>query len=280
MSKLVYLWFAVKTVFCNCQSDHRINDFKKVRSDYKISKIGKLSSVVNESSGLAKGLNNNSFWTNNDSGGKPELYEIDSTGTLRSTRQVADATNVDWEDLSHDNLGNIYIGDFGNNANTRQFLTIYKVSEKKPGTEKLTFSYADQKNFPPLPENQNYDCEAFFYHEGNLYLFSKNRSKTNHFVKLYKLPSEAGNYSAIPQDSILIKTQVTSAAISPDGKTFALLTYGKILLFEVGPLGVNFNKPKGCFRFVRKQSEALIFINNTDMLATNEQGELFKITYR
>ncbi|WP_149241468.1 hypothetical protein [Dyadobacter sp. 32] len=280
MSKLVYLWFAVKTVFCNCQSDQKINDFKKVRSEYKISKIGKLSSVVNESSGLAKGLRNNSFWTINDSGGAPELYEIDSTGRLRSTRPVADATHVDWEDLTQDSLGHIYIGDFGNNANTRRSLNIYKISENNLGTEKITFSYSDQKDFPPSPENLNYDCEAFFYHHENLYLFSKNRSKTNHFVKMYKIPSVAGNYVASPQDSIQIKTQVTSAAISPDGKTFALLTYGKILLFDVGSEGVNFDRPKGCFRFVHKQAEALIFLNNTDMLATNEQGQLYKITYR
>jgi hypothetical protein len=280
MGKLVYLWFAVKTVFCNCQSDHRINNFEKTRSEYKISKIGKLSSVVNESSGLAKGADKNTYWSVNDSGGKAELYQIDSKGKLLSTLKVDQASNTDWEDLATDPDGNIYIGDIGNNANTRHSLTVYKISEHKAGTEKITFNYSDQKQFPPPPEKLNYDCEAFFYFKENLYYFSKNGSKTNHFVRLYRSPSVAGDYSLTPIDSIAIKTQVTSADVSPDGKTFALLTYGKILLFEIGDNGVNFKNPKGCFRFVKKQTEALIFVSNTDMVVTNEQGEMFKITYR
>lgn len=280
MSKLVYLWFAVKTVFCTCQPDARINHFKKVRSDYKINKIGKLSSVINESSGLAKGTKPNSFLTHNDSGGKAELYEIDSTGNLLSTRKINNAKNTDWEDLANDDQGTVYIGDFGNNTNTRKSLDVYKISLSDHATEKISFNYADQKEYPPKPENLNYDCEAFFYHNQHLYLFSKNRSKSNHFVKLYQLSSVPGDYSLQPLDSISIGTQVTSADISPDGKTFALLTYGKILIFEIRDGQISFKRPKACFRFVNKQSEALIFTNNSDMLVTNEQGEMFRITRR
>jgi hypothetical protein len=278
MGKLIYLWFAMKTVLCNCQSDHRVNHFNKVRSHYKINKIGKLSKVVNESSGLARGTRPNSYFTHNDSGGKPELYEVDSSGKLLSTTLIANATNTDWEDLAQDEQGNIYIGDIGNNSNTRRTLNIYKVKEGQSVADKITFSYTDQKQFPPEPEQLNFDCEAFFYHNNNLYLFSKNRSKSNHQVKLYQVPASAGTYAVSPLDSIAIKTQVTSADVSPDGKTFALLTYGKILLFDIDENGINFRNPKGCFRFVKKQAEAILFINNTDMLVTNEQGDVFRIT--
>jgi hypothetical protein len=280
MGKLVYLWFAMKTVLCNCQSDHRINHFDKVRSHYKISKIGKLSTVVSESSGLARATRPNTYLTHNDSGGKPELYEIDSTGKLLASTVIENAGNTDWEDLAQDELGNIYIGDIGNNGNTRRSLDIYKLPPGKSAAKKISFSYTDQKQFPPAPENMNFDCEAFFYSNKNLYLFSKNRSKSNHQVRLYEVPSTPGQYAVSPLDSIIIKTQVTSADISPDGKTFALLTYGKILLFEINQNGINFKNPKGCFRFVKKQAEALIFINNTDMLVTNEQGDLFRIARR
>lgn len=94
------------------------------------------------------------------------------------------------------------------------------------------------------------------------------------------MPSEQGNYTISPIDSIRIKTQVTSADISPDGKTFALLTYGKILLFGIEEGKINFKRPLGCFRIVRKQTEALIFLNNSDMLVTNEQKQIFRFTYR
>lgn len=280
MNKLIYLWFAVKTAFCTCHSDRKINGFEKIKPHYKISKTGTLPDTANESSGLVKGNNSNSFWTHNDSGGKPELYEIDSTGKLLSVKKVSNAKNTDWEDLTSDENGTIYIGDFGNNSNTRRSLDIYKVPADKSGPEKITFSYADQKEFPPPADKLNYDCEAFFYSKNNLYLFSKNRSTTNQYVKLYQMPSKTANYVISPIDSIRIKTQVTSADISPDGKIFALLTYGKILLFRIEEGKINFRHPLGCFRIVRKQTEALIFLNNSDMLITNEQKQIFRFTYR
>jgi hypothetical protein len=110
-------------------------------------------------------------------------------------------------------------------------------------------------------------------------LFSKNWGK-NKFVKLYQMPSEPGNFTLQAKDSIQINSQVTAADVSPDGKTFALLTYGKILLFGITENRINFKNPLGCFRFVKKQNEALIFLNNTDMLVTNEQGDIYRITYK
>ncbi|GGM72862.1 hypothetical protein GCM10010967_00390 [Dyadobacter beijingensis] len=271
MNKLIYLWLAVKTVFCTCQPDHRTNDFKKVKRHYKISKIGKLPAVASESSGLAIGNEPSTFWTHNDSGGKPELYLFDLQGHLRNTKPVPDAKNTDWEDLAQDTTGHIYIGDFGNNASKRSILSIYKFNPADNRTEQITFRYQNTA--------QTADCESFFYHRGSLYLFSKNRGKDKS-VRMYRIPAEKGDYTISASDSIRINTQVTSAAVSPDGKTFALLTYGKVLLFETSGDNVDFSKPKGCFRFSRKQSEAIEFLNNTDMLMTNEQGNIYRTTFR
>lgn len=269
MNKLIYLWLAVKTVFCTCQPDHRTNHFKKVNAHYKNSKIGKLPAVASESSGLAKGPQPGTFWTHNDSGGKPELYLFDLGGKLLDTKAVPNAKNTDWEDLAQDGEGNIYIGDFGNNTSQRSTFDIYRFNPESNSSEHITFHY--QAAAP--------DCEAFFYHRGSLYLFSKNWGK-NKWVKLYRLPAEQGDHTIAASDSIRIDAQVTSAAIGPDGKTFALLTYGKVLLFETAGDNIDFSKPKGCFRFSRKQTEAIEFLNNTDMLITNEQGGFYRTTFR
>ena len=267
-------------MLCSCNSDRRINGFNKVKSHYTTNKIGTLPSVVNESSGLAKGNTPHSFWTNNDSGGKAELYEIDSTGRLLSIKKIVGAENKDWEELTTDDTGAVYIGDFGNNGNDKRTMDIYKVPANDSISQKITFRYADQTAFPPPPEQKNYDCEAFFYRQNSLYLFSKNRSSSNHYVRMYKMPVTPGDYTISATDSIQIKTQVTSADISPDGKTFALLTYGKILLFGIESNTIDFRHPLGCFKFAKKQTEALIFLNNTDMLVTNEQGQIFRLTHR
>src|SRR5690606_35587416 len=128
MGKLIYVWFALKIALCGCQSDKKKNGFDKARSAYKVSKIGRLPSIANESSGLARHEANQSLWTHNDSGGKPELYEMDFSGKLLSTLKVPQATNVDWEDLAQGPDGTLFIGDMGNNSNQRQDLTIYAVS--------------------------------------------------------------------------------------------------------------------------------------------------------
>ncbi len=96
-------------------------------------------------------------------------------------------------------------------------------------------------------------------------------------MKIYALPDRAGDYTVAPQDSIFIKTQVTAADISPDKKTFALLTYGKIFLFDVINEKIDFSHPKTCLKFARTQTEALVFVNNSDFLITNEQGKIYLV---
>ncbi|HEV7347445.1 hypothetical protein [Telluribacter sp.] len=274
--KIFYLWFLFKTMLCGCQPDRQQHSFDKVRPKYKITKTGTLPAVVRESSGLARVRGKSTFWTHNDSGGAAELYEIDQRGALVSTFQVPDVSNVDWEDLAQSPEGILYIADTGNNDNTRRSLRIYAVSTESTAIQTITFRYADHTH----SDAQYFDSEALFYHNQKLYLFSKNRIKTEQYHKLYELPAQPGDYVVSATDSILIQGQVTGADISPDGRTFALLTYGKILLFGIRAGKIDFSQPQECIRFVKKQTEAILFLNNTDLLVTNEQRQLFRLTRR
>jgi hypothetical protein len=110
-------------------------------------------------------------------------------------------------------------------------------------------------------------------------MLSKNRS--GHQVRFYGMPATAGNRALAPIDSVFIKSMVTGAAISPNGQTLAVLTYGKILFFDLsGPGPVRLNRPTGCLRVPRTQTEALVYINATDLLMTNEQGRIYRIRSR
>ena len=273
----------MQSIFSSCNFDQGENSVQKVGSRYKINKIGKLPSIVPESSGISLASDGVSYWTHNDSSGESTLYHISSTGSLLGSKHFPNIPNKDWEDLASAPDGRIFIGDMGNNSNSRQDLSIYIINNINSSTadaDTLSFRYPDQKLFPPLPEDLNYDCEAFFFFKGQLYLFSKNRSKTKQYTKIYTLKAEKGKQVAILKDSLKLDVQVTSADISPDGKTFVILTYGKILFFGVNNGTVNFDKPIGCMKFLRKQSEAIAFINNHDLVVSNEQRDLFKITNR
>jgi hypothetical protein len=271
MLKLFYWLFAIKVSLCNCHSERKRSGFVRGKAAYRISKIGQLPDRAIETSGLAKVQNKGTFWTHNDGGNAPELIEVDSMGHLVSVLPLPNLTNYDWEDLASDNLENLYIADIGNNNNDRRSLQIYKLNPDKPASvETIRFNFADQRSFPPPLIERNFDCEALIYKNNNLYLFSKNRSPSNRYVKLYTIPAQAGNYSPSPSDSVYIKSMVTGASISPDGHTLALMSYGKVLLFDVSA-EVNFKKPISCIKVGGGQAEAILFVNNTDFIFTNEQ---------
>lgn len=275
-SKFLYWLFYVKSSLCNCTFEVKNSHFSSGGHFYQVSKPIKMPQVVNESSGLVRSAKDSTFWTLNDGGGKAEIYEINKKGKLLNTLPIPNTKNQDWEEITRDEKGHIFIGDFGNNENTRKDLVIYKFLENQPDKlEKIKFHYADQKIFPPYKKNQNFDCEAFFALGDSLYLFSKNRGGKS--VKLYAMPSRAGDYAIIPQDKILLKTMVTGAAISPNNKIFALLTYGKVFLFYIGNQGVNFKKPLLCIKFAHKQTEGIAFLTDETMMISNEQGEMFEV---
>ncbi len=179
-----------------------------------------------------------SLWWLNDGGDAPRLMLTDGRGKLRKEVMIPGATNEDWEDLTADLAGNLYIGDFGNNLNIRRDLRIYRYHSASGNLDSILLNYPDQSEFPPPPANANFDVEAFFWHGDSLHLFTKNRLvKGNYYAKHYVLPAAPGTYTALLRDSISLKKRVvTGAAISPDGKTVALLSYYFRLQFGFLPI--------------------------------------------
>jgi hypothetical protein len=277
-TKLLYWLFAVKTSLCNCSTEVNQEGFRDARSLYHVVEAGHLPAVVNESSGLSKVEGKETFWTHNDGGGKPEIYEVDLKGNLVSSCELRGIQNVDWEDLSRDSTGNLLIGDFGNNGNDRRDLRMYRINLQDPARSGLIqFRYGNQTEFPPARRRDRiFDCEAFFAHGDSLYLFSKNRGSDLR-VRMYALPNQPGNYVLEPKTSTRIEQQVTAADVAPDGKTFALLTYGKVLFYAIENGRITFDHPLYCLKLARRQTEGLAFVNNTDLLISNEQGELFLV---
>jgi hypothetical protein len=238
---------------------------------------------VNESSGLARRTTDGqSVWTHNDGGGRPTLYGVSlaKPGKLLDSLPFPQLQNVDWEDLAQRDSSRLFIADLGNNANNRPDLVIYSVDPTRATSiETIRLRYADQTTFPP--QARNFDCEAIFYRTDSLFLLSKNRS--GHMVRLYGLPARSGNYALNPLDSVFIKSMVTGAAISPErdggpGKTLAVLTYGKVLFFDLSDrTATRLNRPTGCLRLPRGQAEAITFLTPNELLITNERGRVYRV---
>lgn len=234
------------------------------------------------------------LWWHNDSGDRPRLILTDQKGSIKNEIELP-VKNRDWEDLTSDPHGNIYIGDFGNNLNKRQDLCIYIYNTETELVDSILFTYPDQQLFPPDPAACNFDMEAFFWHHNSLHLFTKNRLLAgNYYTKHYILPAAPGTYVAELKDSIrLNKRVVTAAAISPDGQTVALLAYYFRNILGFIPKtrttiwlltdfdGSNFLKGTLHKLKVRKclvptQFESLDFLDNQSVLIASERTPVYK----
>ena len=81
---------------------------------------------LNECSGLTT-LDGDTLWLIEDGGNADNLYGINPQGSIVATFEVTNAKNEDWEALTSDKAGNVYIGDFGNNKSKRKDLVIHKL---------------------------------------------------------------------------------------------------------------------------------------------------------
>ena len=188
----------------------------------------RLPAELKEVSGMTQ-TPNGDLWLLNDSHNPADLFRFDPVeGKLLETRHLP-VTNFDWEDLTHDAAGNLYIGDFGNNYNRRQNLRIFRFNPATGQIDSIQFRYPDQTAFPPASEkNWNFNCEAMVFMNDSLHLFSKNSFKGNFYTKHYVLPARPQReaYIAELRDSVRLKNRVvTGAAISRDGKTMVLTGY-------------------------------------------------------
>lgn len=197
-----------------------------------------------ESSALEMVSGNPLIWSINDSGNSPALYGFDLQGELKARIDIGNAENTDWEDLTSDPSGKLYIADIGNNSNTRRDLCILVIDSLptsghvKMSARKIPFSYPEQKQYPPPREERFFDAEALLWQNGKLLLFTKNKTRNPEGNLVYSLNPEAGQQLARLEGRLAPagkKTdyQITSADLSPDGKHIALLTEKTIRIYSL-----------------------------------------------
>jgi hypothetical protein len=142
----------------------------------------KLNENLREISGIEL-INDTLLVAHNDGGNDALLYVLNLTGNIIHTCKIYNANNRDWEDITKDNKGFLYIADIGNNSNKRKKLNLLRVSiasvlkNDSVYADIHTFSYADQTLFPPDANQLYYDAESISFLNDSLWLFTKCRTK-------------------------------------------------------------------------------------------------------
>ncbi|MFL1010790.1 hypothetical protein [Flavisericum labens] len=188
----------------------------------KLNVIADLPSNLKEASAVETITNSDLLWTIEDAGNKNNIYGFNEQGDLIKNIEIKNAKNIDWEDLTSDNNGNLYIGDFGNNSKNREHFTIYKVSNfEKDVTTAESIHFTLPKDVKPE------DFEAFFILENFFYIFSKENKSSI----LLKVPNAIGKHTAELVTDFNLDGKhhkITSADISHDDSTIVLLNHDKL----------------------------------------------------
>ncbi len=245
---------------------------------------------INESSGIVRSrVFRDVYWTHNDSGDLPRIFPLTRNGDIIKSRwsvvyngiMIDGAKNVDWEDITADDKGNLWIADIGNNKRERKNFIIYVIREPSPLelsaapiNKKIEFFYPDKKN---SSKRDDVNAEAIFWANGELYIFTKHdESKRS---KLYRLKSQLPNEKneAVLEGSFDFNGAVTGADATIDGTMLAVLTYSSVWLFKVEEGSSDFfNGTIYWLPIIAGQVEG-ICIDDDRLLISNENRALFEL---
>ena len=266
----------------------------------QVKKICDLDKKFYETSGLVF-LHNKYLITHNDGGNKSEIYLLDTNGRHLLTIDVDEAKNQDWEDIALDDKGRLYIGDIGNNYNNRKKLQIYILrsgfefdKNRKVNADKITFTYEDQKSFPPDKNNMNFDAEALIWKDDKIYIFTKCRSKPFTGVSnVYVIPAEPGQYIAKKIGAFQFCSSawqfcgVTAADYNPSTKELLVMTYSRMHIYSDFPNHEFWKGKHSVFSLPGiKQREAICYASKNSWFMTDEYkygfggGNLYKVSLK
>lgn len=246
--------------------------------------LAHIDKKLHEISGMEKFPDSPLIWGVNDAGNKNIVYGFDENGKILKEVEIENAKNKDWEDLARDDQGTLYIGDFGNNANKRKDLVIYKVKNflkqgEKAKAEEIKFSFEDQTDFPPDKKHRNFGVESFIFKDNHLYLFTKNRSKSmDGTVKLYRLPITPGNFTAKKIDAFKTCDHnkndcwITSATTNPSRDVIYLLSNTQVWRLSKFEDEAFFDGKVENFSFGDyTQKESILYRNTNSVFISDEE---------
>ena len=225
------------------------------------------------------------IFAHNDGGNKPIIYVLNLEGKVMSQCLVTNVKNKDWEDITCDGKGNLFIGDFGNNFSKRKDLSIIKVSinhvlnSSQVKASVYSFKYKLQSNFPPSKGQLDYDAESLVCDGDNLWIFSKCNDKPFSGVSfVYKIPLKKLKSKMIIQPFSTIKTgkrgwlfDSFTAGTYYKG-CFYLSTYNRLIKYKLIKKTFELKKTRLYKKF--NQKEAISITSKGVLFLANEKNKL------
>ena len=249
---------------------------------------------ITESSGIVHSkCQENVFWTHNDSGDGAFIFALNRRGEKLGTFKVADAKNVDWEDIAAFRDANgecfLYVGDIGNNVRVRGEFIIYLVKEpriserdktsNKKNPSKTETAQAVKFDYPEM----RHDAETLFVHPqtADVYILTKRLSGAAGVYKLsknYSL-SKINRLEKIADFTVPAMPNgfLTGGDVSNDGRRVVVCDYFSAYEIVLPEESENFDdiwkqKPEIVQLGERSQGEAVCYAaDDAAIFATSEK---------
>ena len=218
------------------------------------------------------------LWTLNDSG-PPEVFALDTRGTVTARVRVPGALVEDWEALA---VGPcpagscLYIGDIGDNDARRKRITIYRLPEPS-GTSGFAAIEAFHAVYPDGP----HDAEALLLTpDGRLSIVTKGDAGP---VAVYRFPRELRPGTLVQLERVgkprpgksSRDDRVTDGAVSPDGAWVALRSRSDIVFYRTAELMAGTWREVGRVSLAalgEPQGEGIAFGDAQTLYVTGESG--------
>lgn len=196
---------------------------------------------------------------------------------------VTGASLFDWEDLTVDTLGRLWISDTGDNWKLRSRAELWVLPLPAAGD---TATGPARRVEVAWPGNKAWNIESLFCRGNDLYVLTKTPME----ARIFRLagiagpdPFPEGTVQASDAGSIPVRSRATGADLSPDGSLLVVTAEDEILLYSVDPGAPELQVDTRSFRWrpwIRKDGEAaqiesVAFRRDGSILIANEGGEWF-----
>ncbi|MET3981316.1 hypothetical protein ABIB62_003838 [Mucilaginibacter sp. UYP25] len=280
-------------LFIAAFAKHRLVDNKHLPESHLYSK------EMDETSGLvASAVNPNIYYAHNDSGDTSRFFAITADGKLKTTIYFTGDKKErlgvrDCEDIAVGpgpvkGKSYVYIGDIGDNASHRKFITVYRTEERKAwGTDSLAHTVPVSVNLKYPDGAKDAEAMAIDPIEKLLYIITKRGDS----VGIYTSPLK---YKANDTLTLTFRGRlffsgikpfkwITAADVSADGTQILVKSYEKVYYWQrqaAEPIWrVLKTAPKELVYKQEKQGEAVAFTRDAKGYYTTSEGVYAPIYY-
>lgn len=225
-----------------------------------------------EVSGMIRAAKPNEFWGHHDKGNDPELFRFHENGKVLQRIVFTGLKNDDWEAITRDPQGRLYIGAIGDNDRKKDMYRIIRFTE--PSTRARSLTRYDLIEFQ-YPAGKSHNAEALFWFDNGLYVITKVDEDERPEVFRVDAQSSGARTTARPVGRSSFEGTVTDAAYSDKHRLLVILTYSKLHFLRVDSEADLLQRPLLSIHIDFGQCEGVCF-DEGELIVSNEKGGLWK----